>query len=279
MSSERIPGIKELRQRVYKSEEIYGRIPWISKRFIHPHISIYLTWFFLHVRMSRNKVTLLMLLCGALGPLLYFVGGTKAYIAGSVFMLLSWIIDHSDGEVGRYRNQSSKLGIYMDHFAHRFSYPLVFLALGGSLFRETGEAFYLGVGGVVAYLYQLIVVHELDRQMIWKEKGGVEPYPMVAGHTRLTTRFPAIRRPLKLGGIVFLQLAANKPFYLLMIFAAWVGWVAEYFVLHGTLVAAHWVLTVVFDFTVSFRGSPAHRAKMSQIVEGEAVTAGEEMRP
>ncbi len=51
MSSERIPGIKELRQRVYKSEEIYGRIPWISKRFIHPHISIYLTWFFLHVRM------------------------------------------------------------------------------------------------------------------------------------------------------------------------------------------------------------------------------------
>ena len=47
---------------------------------------------------------------------------------------LAYILDGTDGEIARFRNQCSYLGEYLDRVFHVFIYPLIYISLGLGLF-------------------------------------------------------------------------------------------------------------------------------------------------
>ncbi len=252
MHTAKMPPISELRARVQKSEAEHGRIPWISRRVIHPHVSIYVTWILLRIGLSGNQATFLMMLCAVCGASLFFAGGTTAYLTGASLMLFSWVLDHSDGEVLRFRGESSALGIYLDRFTHRVSYPLVHLGLGASLYRQTGGVYWLLIGGVAAYFYQTGVANSLDKESIASQREGVERYPLRALRLRIASHLPMLDWPLKavLGG--FAELFQNKTLMVLVSAAAILGVVPHFYLLYVFLMIFNWLLITFLDLVLCF---------------------------
>ncbi len=120
---EPIPTLSGLRDIVRNDPSKTGhKIPWISQFVILPYVAIYFTKLFLHLRWCGDHVTLLMTACAFLGPICFFIGGTRGYVIGACLMLLSWALDHADGQVRRYRGEDSIFSIYLDRFTHRVSY-------------------------------------------------------------------------------------------------------------------------------------------------------------
>ena len=106
--------------------------------WVHPfsgRVSSWLTWVFINLGLSANQVTMLMFAAG--------VGATVSLLADSFpFAVLAFalfrlhvLLDVSDGEVARYRQQVSRFGVYWDQLIHIFTYPAILAALAlGRLF-------------------------------------------------------------------------------------------------------------------------------------------------
>lgn len=252
MQGQSIPDIETLRQRVHRDETKYGKIVWISKVCILPHVAIHFTRLFLRLGCTGDQVTLLMTLCAFIGPSLFLFGTAEAYTIGALLMLLSWVLDHSDGQVRRFRGEDCNLAIYLDRCTHRVSYPLQHIAMGISLYHQTGVASYLLFGGLVAYFYQLVVVQSLDKQLIQLQRDGIDPDPLRTVQLRLSTRFPQLKWPLRVLVLGYSQLIQNTTFVLLLIAAASLGYVAPFYMGYGTLIIFNWALRTLLDYTVVF---------------------------
>ena len=168
-------------------------------------------------------------------------------------MLLSWVLDHSDGEVRRFRGEDSNLDVYLDRFTHRVSYPLMHIGMGVSLWRYTDAPGYFVFGATVAYFYQLGVAHTLDKTLMAHERGGVNGNPLGTVRQRLTARLPSLSLPLKcvVGG--YSQLIQNNTFVVLLSIAALLGYVREFYLSYGTILIGNWMLITLLDFSVTFR--------------------------
>ncbi len=245
-----IPTTSLLRERV--RSETPASAPWVSRFVIIPHVAVHFTKIFLHLGWCGDHVTLLMTTCAFLGPVLFFVGNTGSYVGGACLMLLSWVLDHTDGQVRRFRGEDSIVSIYLDRFTHRVSYPLQHLGMGFSLYHVTGLAGDLLFGGVVAYCYQLVVVHTLDKQLIQLQRGNVDPDPLRTVRLGLTARFPRLEWPLKLLVGAYSQLIQNPTFVILLSAAALFGVVRPFYLAYGAVVMFNWLLRVLLDYAVVF---------------------------
>ncbi len=262
-----IPSIAELRQRVYKENSI-----WISKVLIRPYVSIHFTRLFLLLGFTGIQVTFVMMLCAFAGAGLFFVGSTAAYIGGAVLMLLSWVLDNSDGEVRTFRGEDSNVAVYLDLFTHRVSYPLVHLGMGVSLYRQTGVVGELLFGAAVAYFYQLGVAHSLDKQLIAIRRGGVDPDPIRTVRLRLAASLPPLALPLKILVSVYTQLIQNVPFVILLIVAALLDHVNVFYLGYGALMIFNWFLRTWLDYTVVFPWNKAFTAPYGSRTTCEVAT-------
>lgn len=204
--------------------------------------------------LKGNQVTFFMLVCALVGAGLFFVGGAIGYVGGAALMLLSWILDHCDGEVLRFRGESSNRGIYLDRFTHRVSYPLVHLGIGTSLYRQTGGAYWLLFAGVVAYVIQVGTANSLDKALIELKRGGVELFPFRALRLRITARLPRMEWPLKLALGGYAEIFENNTLMILMAAAALVGVVPKFYFVYGSLVIFNWLLVTLLDFAICLRG-------------------------
>ena len=124
----------------------------VVDRWFARKVSIYITWLLLHTPISANQVTLLSLAV-MLGGLACIAAGTAALLAvGVALLLLAYILDCCDGEVARYRNQTSLRGEYLDALVHATTIPAMFLAAGTGLMLRTGkpDALWLGAAAAIA---------------------------------------------------------------------------------------------------------------------------------
>ena len=90
-------------------------------------ISKPLTWVFIKLGISANQVTVLQLLFGVVGSILFAYG---KFITGCIFLQIGFILDLCDGDVARFNNKESKAGEYLDLIGHRTVIPLYFFGLG-----------------------------------------------------------------------------------------------------------------------------------------------------
>lgn len=85
-------------------------------------------WFIKH-NIKPNQVTLLMILFGVIGSILFAIPNIWAKIAGYVFWILWFTMDLSDGQVARYTKNFSKYGTEMDYMAHLIDHPFMNIAI------------------------------------------------------------------------------------------------------------------------------------------------------
>jgi phosphatidylglycerophosphate synthase len=96
-------------------------------------ISPLFTMLFVRAGVIPNVVTLLMMVSGIIGAVLFALPFMAAKIAGIIFIHLWYVLDCSDGEVARITNAFSTFGKEMDFTAHVVCHPLFSLSFAYSL--------------------------------------------------------------------------------------------------------------------------------------------------
>ncbi len=170
-----VPAVAELRRICHKDESVYGAIPPISKRFIHPHVSIHLTRLFLLLGVHGETVTLLMALTGIAGAFCFLAQSAAWRLAGCFLLIASWILDHCDGEVLRYQGRSSAYGILLDRLTHVIEHPALHFCLGWSLGAADPLWRLLGSLNAVAVLMLLCIRLEVKSLPGWGRIPGRRP--------------------------------------------------------------------------------------------------------
>lgn len=125
------PTIAQIRE-ISQPVSVTGRSTsehWIADLY-QRRLSPYLTRILLKTSISANGVTWLMIITGAsIGPALLIQGWIG--IALALFLSqLQMLIDCCDGEVARWRNTKSPMGIFLDKLGHYLAECLIPLCLG-----------------------------------------------------------------------------------------------------------------------------------------------------
>lgn len=111
----RVPSVSELRPIAQGSKTDADR-RWSYRAF--RIVSIYVTWALLHTRVTPNQVTVLSLVVAAAGLVLVALGGAIVAIIGCILLLVYHLLDRVDGELARYLERYSLLGVYLDNAGH-----------------------------------------------------------------------------------------------------------------------------------------------------------------
>ena len=152
---------------------------------IYYKISIYFTWFCLVLRMSANQVTILSGLIAILGGFLISFESIYITLMGGLCFHIFAILDMSDGEVARYRDQGGVEGHYLDWFMH-FITPTalvmgLFLSSAGSL--DNKILLILGLIAVVVPLLSKSVQNAGWTVIVWtilrdKKSGNLSTFKL-----------------------------------------------------------------------------------------------------
>lgn len=143
----RHPTLSELKAICRKGE----RDPfWISNIFWRP-FSIYLSWILIRTGITANQVTFISALFAVASSLVLLVPSTTTYLASVVLMQAFFLLDHVDGEIGRYRahvglSAGGLSGHYFDLLVHYFQGPTLYYCLGAGLAMASGEWLWLILG-------------------------------------------------------------------------------------------------------------------------------------
>ncbi|MGN0962407.1 MAG: CDP-alcohol phosphatidyltransferase family protein [Clostridia bacterium] len=86
-------------------------------------LSPFFTKFFVKHHIIPNTVTILMILSGLLGAVLFAVPFLPLQILGVIFIHVWFILDCSDGEVARITKRFSTFGTEIDYTAHIINHP------------------------------------------------------------------------------------------------------------------------------------------------------------
>jgi len=103
----------------------------ICRRF-----SIYITRILLFTPITPMQASWVLLLLGFI-PGIFFL--KSQYLLGALTLQLWYIFDGVDGEIARYKQQTSFTGLYFDHIIHYVIHPYIFLTIGFGLFYRTGS--------------------------------------------------------------------------------------------------------------------------------------------
>ena len=135
------PTIAQIRE-ISQPASVTGRSTaehWIADLY-QRKISPYLTRVFIRLGFSANAVTWLMIIVAlSIGPALLISGWVG--IALALFLShLQMLIDCCDGEVARWRNTKSPMGVFLDKLGHYGAETLIPICFGLRLAGLIGRA-------------------------------------------------------------------------------------------------------------------------------------------
>jgi phosphatidylserine synthase len=153
------PTIKEIRE-VSQPASVTGRSTsehWVADLY-QRRISPYLTRILLRTPITANGVTWLMIIVGAsIGPALLIQGWVG--IALALFLShLQMLIDCCDGEVARWRETKSPMGIFLDKLGHYVAEGLIPICFGLRLANWPNEPITNSIFPYLGALLALLVV-------------------------------------------------------------------------------------------------------------------------
>jgi len=114
--------------------------------YFHRFVSIYMTKFFIMLKLSANQITVLWILVGVLSSLFFLQGSYISSLIGALVLLLSFVLDFSDGEVARYWKKSSVNGFYLDCIGHFIVISSVIVSISFALFYKFSSLIFLIFG-------------------------------------------------------------------------------------------------------------------------------------
>jgi hypothetical protein len=149
------PTISQLRE-VTQPPSVRGRAAaehWVAHAYLRD-ISPYLTRIWLRAGFSANGVTWLMIISAAAAAVVTAWPTLLAAILVVILVQLQMLLDCCDGEVARWRQTSSPVGVYLDRVGHYVAECGIAVALG---VRATGQFQISGVWISAGLLLGLLV--------------------------------------------------------------------------------------------------------------------------
>ncbi len=142
---------------------------WVSKH-INRHISIRFTRLCLILGLSANQATLTSLLLGIAAGIFFIRPQPLYWLIGLLILYLATIFDCVDGEIARYRKQSSSEGRYFDVIVTYFLFPYILACMSFGLYNivQGLEVFIAGFLAVIGM--SLVFVHQPLAQSIQYEQ-------------------------------------------------------------------------------------------------------------
>jgi phosphatidylglycerophosphate synthase len=144
-------------------------------------VSIYVTWLLIHTPISANGVTFLFLLAGLLGAGVFALGAQWAWVAGILLIWLSILFDFCDGEVARFRGESSWFGDYFEESVHAALVLAMYCGLAVGVWQRQPANPWPFVGALAAACCTLIARN--DKNLLMKalfQYYGIERFQRVA---------------------------------------------------------------------------------------------------
>ena len=153
------PTIAQIRE-ISQPQSVTGRSTsehWIADLY-QRRISPYLTRIFLRTPITANGVTWLMIITGAsIGPALLIQGWQG--IALALFLShLQMLIDCCDGEVARWRETKSPMGIFLDKLGHYLAEGLIPICFGLRLANWPNETIIHSIFPFLGALLAILVI-------------------------------------------------------------------------------------------------------------------------
>lgn len=108
----------------------------LADKYINEPIAIYLSRLFIKLDFSPNTVTILSMVFGVSGGILFYPQNRWLNLLGVLLQIFAAILDCSDGQVARMTGKKSELGRVLDGVVDGINFAAVYLALG---FRMMGE--------------------------------------------------------------------------------------------------------------------------------------------
>ena len=121
---------------------------------------------------SANQVTAMSLAAGLYACWLLTRGTWQADLIAAGFFFVCYVLDNSDGEVARQKDQCSPFGAFFDTFVDWLVHAAFFAALGIGVARATGEDLWMWFGWAGAFGGTLNYVIGL-----WLDRRGGDAVP------------------------------------------------------------------------------------------------------
>jgi len=126
---------------------------WVADVYLRS-ISPYLTKLLLKTSITANGVTYLMILSGIAISASLLISGWTGLLLALFFSQLQMLWDCCDGEIARWRQSSSPMGVFLDRVGHYLAEGLIPIAFGFRLATE-GDYLYPLMGALLSVLVLL----------------------------------------------------------------------------------------------------------------------------
>ncbi|NQU88103.1 MAG: CDP-alcohol phosphatidyltransferase family protein, partial [Mariniphaga sp.] len=104
----------------------------------------------MHTKITANQVSVMSLLAGIMGSILVIKMQPLNLFIASIFLLLHVILDFVDGEVARFRNNSTLTGKYLDDVNHSITVPILLFFISFGVFGVFENILVLFLGCIAA---------------------------------------------------------------------------------------------------------------------------------
>ncbi|MFF4653686.1 CDP-alcohol phosphatidyltransferase family protein [Streptomyces sp. NPDC001380] len=174
------PSVEELRAAVHPEGLLDRRSGehWAGRIYMRS-ISLRITRLLVDVRrVTPNGLTYLMMLTGVLAGAALVVPGLAGAVLGALLIQVYLLLDCVDGEVARWRRQTSVTGVYLDRVGHYLAEAALLTGAGlraADLFHRDGSAAHWewAFVGTVAALGAILIKAETDLVDVARIRSGL----------------------------------------------------------------------------------------------------------
>src|SRR3989338_8495785 len=139
-----IESLKELNQ-ICQKPNYKTEGNWMVRHILRD-AALPVTWLLLHTKITANQVTVISLIAGMFGIVLFSLASTPAFLLGAILVQLWYFLDHVDGQIARYRKTASLSGRFHDFITHHLIHGCILFALGVYNFESTNKFLFILVG-------------------------------------------------------------------------------------------------------------------------------------
>lgn len=194
--------ISDLRQKCQPSYK-QATDPLMEWYVLRP-FSIYFTWLFVKLGFSANFVSFLGFVFAFIGGALFLQYDVGFGLVGAVFIWFGFLFDCVDGEVSRWRGQSSVPGIYLDYFIGGVNDMIIMVCLGFYVSHISGWSLetVLIFSVLLAYIEKIIGLYSQsvifrNVRSYWAQVSDQEVRPEESAWKKLTILQRLVRVPFE----------------------------------------------------------------------------------
>jgi phosphatidylglycerophosphate synthase len=157
--------LKSLHQKCQLTHANWSDHPWVFLQI--RKISLYVTWVFLQTSIKPNAMTLIGISFAFFAAIAFVM---NALLLATLFILLFIVMDFSDGEVSRYRGQTSKEGAYLDKIYIFIGHPVIIagVAIYQIKLESSLVAIVLGFSCVISVFSFCMTVDYAKKITVWE---------------------------------------------------------------------------------------------------------------